>query len=148
MPWNPLPTRPVPSQRGMIYIPRSKVKKTLDNRDYLYGKLIGIIRERRKEIEEAINENKNTELRHDILTSFITANTPYDINSSRHVDPELSRPMTDDEIRADMLDIFLGGTDTVSIVVVLFCFTSSLPEDNKHSNSNSNQFSMDNLGRS
>ncbi|CAJ0921410.1 1165_t:CDS:2 [Entrophospora sp. SA101] len=104
----------VPKYLRFLPIIRGKVKKTIDNRDYLYGKLIGIIRERRKEIEEAINENKNTELRHDMLTSFITANTPYDINSSRHVDPELSRPMTDDEIRADMLDIFLGGTDTTS----------------------------------
>nr|CAG8532966.1 9936_t:CDS:10 [Entrophospora candida] len=102
----------VPKYLRFLPIIRGKVKKTVENRDYLYGKLVGIIRERRKEIEEAINENKNTELRHDMLTSFITANTPYDINSSRHVDPELSRPMTDDEIRADMLDIFLGGTDT------------------------------------
>lgn len=104
----------VPKFLRFLPIIRGKVKKTLDNRDYLYGKLLDIIRERRKEIEEAINENKNTELRHDMLTSFITANTPYDISSSRHVDPELLRPMTDDEIRADMLDIFLGGTDTTS----------------------------------
>ena len=102
--------------RGLPII-KDKMKNFTDNRDYLFGKLNEKIRERRKEIEETINKNNHHELRHDMLTSFITANTPYDIinnnNSSRNMDPKLLRAMTDDEIRANMLDIFLGGTDTV-----------------------------------
>ena len=66
---------------------------------------------RRKEIEETPLDEP---LRHDMLTSFITANTTRDINRPRKVlDEELLRPMTDEEIRGNMRDAILAGTDTV-----------------------------------
>ncbi|CAB5332171.1 unnamed protein product [Rhizophagus irregularis] len=102
------------------YVPfiRGKAISLLKNRDYLYEKLYNIIKERRTEIE---NTPLNQPLRHDMLTSFITANTPRDINIVRHgdVDADLLRPITDKEILGNILDAIGGGTDTVSN---LFCF--------------------------
>jgi hypothetical protein len=49
-----------------------------------------------------------------MLTSYITANTPRDINSEKHVDADLLRPMTDKEIFGNLLDAMIAGTDTVS----------------------------------
>ncbi|PKK71907.1 cytochrome P450 [Rhizophagus irregularis] len=102
------------------YVPfiRGKAISLLKNRDYLYEKIYKIIKERRTEIE---NTPLNQPLRHDMLTSFITANTPRDINIVRHgdVDADLLRPITDKEILGNILDAIGGGTDTVSN---LFCF--------------------------
>ncbi|RGB22853.1 cytochrome P450 [Rhizophagus diaphanus] len=54
-----------------------------------------------------------------MLTSYITANTPRDINVMKHADADLLRPMTDKEIFGNILDAMIGGTDTTSN---LFCF--------------------------
>ncbi|GBC41006.2 cytochrome P450 [Rhizophagus irregularis DAOM 181602=DAOM 197198] len=56
----------------------------------------------------------NQPLRHDMLTSFITANTPRDINVEKHVDADLLRPMTDKEICGNLLDAMIAGTDTTA----------------------------------
>ena len=62
-----------------------------------------IVKKRRTEIEEM----PETRMRTDMLTSLITAKTV--------VEGENFKPMTDKEIRMNLLDIFLGGSDTVSI---------------------------------
>ncbi|CAG8675242.1 13119_t:CDS:2 [Cetraspora pellucida] len=88
-----------------------RVKKLLENRDYLFEILNSIIKKRRKEIEETPVDAK---LRHDMLTSLITANTERDINNIQSVKGDMLRPLTDVEIRGNLFDAFLGGTDTVS----------------------------------
>ncbi|CAB4403747.1 unnamed protein product [Rhizophagus irregularis] len=100
------------------YLPfiRGKVKKLLKNKDYLFNKLYTIVKERRNEIEKTPLDQP---LRHDMLTSYITANTPRDINIMKHADADLLRPMTDKEIFGNILDAMIGGTDTTSN---LFCF--------------------------
>src|SRR6266540_5016660 len=85
-------------------------KNHLKNRDFIFNKFDEIIKKRRIEIE---NTPLEVPLNHDMLTSFITANTSRDINPTKHVDPDLLRPMTDLEIRANMIDAFIGGTGTV-----------------------------------
>jgi cytochrome P450 len=55
-----------------------------------------------------------------MLTSFITANTPRDINVERYVDADLLRPMTDKEICGNLLDAMVAGTDTVSKLFFFF----------------------------
>jgi hypothetical protein len=61
-------------------------------------------------------------LRHDMLTTYITANTPRNINVVKHADTDLLRPMADKEIFGNILDTIIGGTDTVSKknVIILF----------------------------
>ncbi|PKK62958.1 cytochrome P450 [Rhizophagus irregularis] len=82
----------------------------------LMSKLYTIVKERRIEIE---NTPLDQPLRHDMLTSFITANTPRDINVVKHADSDLLRPMTDKEIFGNILDTMLGGTDTTANLI---CF--------------------------
>jgi hypothetical protein len=57
------------------YVPfiRGKCQSLLKNRDYVFYRIYNIIKERRIEIE---NTSLDQPLRHDMLTSFITANTP------------------------------------------------------------------------
>ncbi|GBC04536.1 hypothetical protein RclHR1_05720009 [Rhizophagus clarus] len=102
------------------YVPfiRGKANSLLKNKDYMYDKLYKIIKKRRTEIE---NTPLDKPLRHDMLTSFITANTSRDINVVRNsdADADLLRPMTDKEILGNILDAMGGGTDTVAN---LFCF--------------------------
>jgi hypothetical protein len=95
------------------YVPfvRGKMNKLMENRDYLLDSLYKIIKQRRIEIE---NTPLDQPLRHDMLTSFITANTPRDINVEKHVDADLLRPMTDKEICGNLLDAMIAGTDSVS----------------------------------
>ncbi|GBB86620.1 hypothetical protein RclHR1_01300005 [Rhizophagus clarus] len=92
------------------YLPyfRQHQNKLFKNRDYLYNKLDQIIKTRRKEIEET---PLDVPLRHDMLTSFITANTPRDINETKNVEGEFLRPMTDEEIRGNMRDAIAAGTE-------------------------------------
>ncbi|CAB5183205.1 unnamed protein product [Rhizophagus irregularis] len=104
------------------YIPfiSGKVKSLLKNRDYFFDKLYDIIKKRRIEID---NTPLDQPLRHDMLTSYITANTPRDINFVRHgdTDADLLRPMTDKQIMGNILDAMGGGTDTTAN---LLCFTA------------------------
>ena len=92
------------------YVPfiRGKANSLLKNRDNLFNLLYNIIKQRRIEIE---NTPLDQPLRHDMLTSFVIAYTPRDIKND---DAESSRPMTDDEILANLIDSLIAGTDTVS----------------------------------
>jgi len=97
------------------YVPfiREKWKGFLKNKEYLFDKLYKVIKERKIEIE---NTPLDQPLRPDMLTSYITANTPRDINTVKRTGV---RPMNDNEIRGMILDSMLGGTETVAN---LFCF--------------------------
>ncbi|CAG8678314.1 267_t:CDS:2, partial [Cetraspora pellucida] len=103
------------------YVPPYKyqVKALLDNRDYLFDLIDNMIKKRRKEIEET---PIGTKLRHDMLTSLITANTERDINNAKKVEGDMFRPMSDIEIRGNLLDAFLGGTDTISSTFSFICY--------------------------
>jgi hypothetical protein len=119
--------------RGMIYITifnrfvlhyvpfvREKWKGYLKNKDYLLDKLSKVVRERKIEIE---NTPLDQPLRHDMLTSYITANTPRDINTVKRSGADLLRPVTDKEIRGMILDSLLGGTETVNkSFIILYIF--------------------------
>ncbi|CAG8646378.1 5193_t:CDS:2 [Ambispora gerdemannii] len=96
-----------PFTRHYVPIFKSKSNSYLSNRDYLYNKLDNIVKKRRTEIKEM----PETRMKKDMLTSLITAETV--------VEGEKFKPMTDVEIRMNLLDIFLGGSDTTAN---LFCF--------------------------
>ncbi|GBC03326.1 hypothetical protein RclHR1_05070010 [Rhizophagus clarus] len=95
---------------------RRKILKLLKNKEYLFDRLYTLVKERRIEIE---NTPLDQPLRHDMLTTFITANTSRDINAVKHADADLLRPMTDREIFGNILDAMLAGTDTTAN---FFCF--------------------------
>ncbi|RIB19369.1 cytochrome P450 [Gigaspora rosea] len=96
---------------------RGKVKKLLENKNYLFNEIKKFIKERRIEIE---NTPLDQPLRHDLLTSHITGNTPRDINIIKHSDDvDLLRPMTDKEIFSNIFESLIAGTDTSAS---MFCF--------------------------
>ena len=102
---------------------RGKTNHLLKDRDYLFDRLNNIIKQRRIEIE---NTPLDQPLSHDMLTSFITANTSRDVNSVKHADADLLRPMTDKEVMGNLLDALIGGTDTVSYYYFCFLFLFTL----------------------
>ncbi|KAF0480821.1 cytochrome P450 [Gigaspora margarita] len=89
---------------------KDQVKETVKNRNYMFKILDLIIMKRRKEIKEI---PVGTELRNDMLTSLIVTNTVRDINCTNITRDNIFRPMTEDEIRANLLDSFQGGIDNV-----------------------------------
>jgi len=93
---------------------KPRVDRLLKICDRFYERLVDIIKERRKEIEKEIMYGNFNTKHMDLLTSAIVAYTQYDPNPQEKIDPSLTRPMTDDEIRGLMFDAFIGGTDTVS----------------------------------
>ncbi len=101
------------NQFVLHYVPfvREKWKSYLENKDYLLNKLGKVVKERKAEIE---NTPLDQPLRHDMVTSYITANTPRDINTVKRSGADLLRPATDKEIRGMILDGLLGGTETVN----------------------------------
>ncbi|RIB25401.1 cytochrome P450 [Gigaspora rosea] len=66
---------------------------------------------RRNEIEEM---PVGTEMRTDMLTSLIIANTEKDTTNIKTVDDETFEPMIDEEIRSNLLEAFGGGTDSTA----------------------------------
>ncbi|RIB08861.1 cytochrome P450 [Gigaspora rosea] len=99
------------------YVPfiRSKTIEVLKHRDFIFEKLDKMITKRRQEIE--VMQTKD--LKNDMLTSLIIANTERDVNYKKIIEKEPSPPITDIEIRANILDAFAAGTDTTAN---LFCF--------------------------
>ncbi|CAH1759802.1 2306_t:CDS:2 [Entrophospora sp. SA101] len=100
------------------YFPMAKTrsKKIIDNRVYLSGQIDKVVKKRRKEIENIPLGQIES---HDMLTSMLVANTTRDFNHIKTIEgEELNRPLTDEEIGSNMLDAFLGGTDTTAN---LFC---------------------------
>src|ERR1043166_1366446 len=71
-----------------------------------------VIDHRRNEIEQTPVQE---ELRHDMLTSLITANTERDINKYQHSDDEeFIKPLTNDQISQILLESISGGIDTTA----------------------------------
>ncbi|KAF0518636.1 cytochrome P450 [Gigaspora margarita] len=95
--------------RHYVPIIGNKANFYLKNRDYIYEKLDLMIKKRRKEIEEM---PIGSEMRPDMLTSLIIANTKKDSTNIKTVGDETVKPMIDEEIRSNLLDAFEGGTDT------------------------------------
>uniref|UniRef100_A0A1D1YTQ1 Cytochrome P450 3A18 n=1 Tax=Anthurium amnicola TaxID=1678845 RepID=A0A1D1YTQ1_9ARAE len=95
------------------YVPffKNKADDLFQNMKFINDKLNAIIKRRRQEIE---NTPLDKPLPNDMLTSMITVNTPRDNNKIKTVDDEAIRPMTDTEIRGNILDGFIGGTDTTA----------------------------------
>ncbi|CAG8672768.1 7188_t:CDS:2, partial [Racocetra persica] len=96
-----------------LYVPiiKDKANSYLKNRDYIHEKLDLIIKKRREEIEKM---PVGTEMNSDMLTSLIIANTERDIAKIKAVGGETFEPMTDEDIRSNLIDAFAGGTDTTA----------------------------------
>jgi len=90
---------------------KNKADDLLQNMKFINQRLDAIIKRRRQEIE---NTPLDKPLPNDMLTSVIIANTSRDANYTEIASEEAMRSMTDTEIRGNILDGFLGGTDTVS----------------------------------
>ncbi|KAF0516117.1 cytochrome P450 [Gigaspora margarita] len=102
--------------RHSIPFAKKNVKSLIENRDYLFERMDMIVKKRKKEIEETpVGE----ELRHDLLTSLIITNTERDKDNVKAIDGKILRPMTDVEIRGNLLDAFIGGTESTAN---LFCY--------------------------
>ncbi|CAG8531931.1 17311_t:CDS:2 [Funneliformis caledonium] len=86
-------------------------KNHLKNRDWLFGFVDEIIKQRREEIECT---PRSEPLRFDMLTSMITANTDRDICEIKMVDEEHTQPMNDELIRGILWETFVGGIDTTA----------------------------------
>ncbi|CAH1760006.1 23599_t:CDS:2 [Entrophospora sp. SA101] len=98
--------------RHYVPIIRNNTKVYLKNRDCLWEKFGKFIVEKKKEIEKIESKDK---LRYDILTALITANTDKDmLNIKRFDDEKFNRPLTNEEIRGVLVDVFFAGVDTTS----------------------------------
>ncbi|CAG8601478.1 5006_t:CDS:2 [Funneliformis caledonium] len=97
-------------------IMKKKNQTMLSNRREYIETMVKIIDYRRKEIENTPVEEK---LRHDMLTSLITANTERDINESKYMDEDRSKPLNNDEISQILFEAIAGGIDTTAN---LLCF--------------------------
>ncbi|CAG8601441.1 5004_t:CDS:1 [Funneliformis caledonium] len=95
---------------------KKKNQAVLNHRRKIIETMKKIIDYRRKEIEATPVEDK---LRHDMLTSLITANTERDINKSKYMDEDHSKPLNNDEISQNLLEAISGGIDTTAN---LLCF--------------------------
>jgi hypothetical protein len=101
------------------YVPfiREKGKSFLKNKDYLFDRIYKIVKERRIEIE---NTPLDQPLSQDMLTSCMVTNTSRDINTVKHTDADLLRPMTDDEIFGIIFDVLATGINPVNKFYFLF----------------------------
>ncbi|CAG8619899.1 9580_t:CDS:2 [Acaulospora morrowiae] len=95
--------RELPGLRGYT----NNLKKRVE---WLKNNVRGIIKERREEIEKTPEDH---ELTHDLLTMFITINTSRDI-TEKIADSLHDRPMTDEEICGNFMELLSGGIDTSS----------------------------------
>ncbi|CAG8822233.1 24744_t:CDS:2, partial [Racocetra persica] len=98
-----------PFLRHYVPIIRNMANAYLKNRDYLHEKLNLMIKKRRKEIEEM---PMGAEMRTDMLTSLIIANTERDTFNAKTVGGETFEPMNDEDIRSNLVEAFGGGTNT------------------------------------
>ncbi|CAI2169530.1 7551_t:CDS:1 [Funneliformis geosporum] len=95
---------------------KKKNQDMLSHRRKVIETMKKVIDHRRNEIENTSVEEK---LRHDMLTSLITANTERDVNVSKYMDDDHSKPLNNDEIHQILLESITGGIDTTAN---LLCF--------------------------
>ncbi|CAG8790445.1 14794_t:CDS:2, partial [Cetraspora pellucida] len=105
-----------PLLRHYVPVIKNMANSYLKNRDYIHEKFEQIIKKRRKEIEKM---PVGTEMKTDMLTSLIIANTEKDIANIKTVDSEALEPMADEEIRNNLIEALAAGTDTTAN---LFCY--------------------------
>ena len=90
---------------------KKRNKEMHEKKDKTIKLTMKVINYRRNEIEQApVHE----ELRHDMLTSLIIANTERDTNKYQHNDKEFTKPLTDDQINQILLESIIGGVDTTA----------------------------------
>ncbi|CAI2166114.1 17732_t:CDS:2 [Funneliformis geosporum] len=99
------------------FIPRFKeraesLKGEVDRLNHTFMELIS---QRRKEIEMTPNDDQ---LSPDMLTMLLTVNTPRDITVNL-ADDQHTRPLTDEEIRGNIMEAIVAGVDTTANT---FCF--------------------------
>ncbi|CAG8442468.1 5656_t:CDS:2 [Acaulospora colombiana] len=87
---------------------RKRRDELLKKKEWLFGKLTEIVRERRKEIDEIPADE---ELNYDMLTTMITANTERDVyvikkNMEKKLEGD-ERPLSDEEIVVNMTEAFV-----------------------------------------
>src|SRR6185369_5358016 len=92
---------------------RSQSKEHMDNLNWLYGSLIKIIQQKRKEIEKI---DDKSQLKSDFVTLMLTVNTPKDMTQKRG-DSTIEEPLTDEDIKASLMEMLTGGIDTVSSLI-------------------------------
>ena len=84
----------------------------IHNTDWINGTILNIIKKRRMEILNGAKVDSN------LIDILLTLNTPYDQN--QHDKDET--PMTDQEIRATIMELCMAGTDTVCFIIHLIIF--------------------------
>jgi hypothetical protein len=82
--------------------------RLLNNKTWMSNNLLKIIKERRAQVE---NSNEKIDS-HDLLTHFLTANTDKDI--SKISNNKYTEKLSDDDIKATIMDLLLGGTLTTA----------------------------------
>nr|CAG8597915.1 1910_t:CDS:2 [Entrophospora candida] len=92
----------------------------MNNNNYLRKHLIGVIKERRKEIETMDHNDKI--LQNDMLTCLININTERDLERKTFSEDdehynEYTRPMTDNEISEIVLEVLAANQDTVTRLI-------------------------------
>ncbi|CAG8687746.1 22134_t:CDS:2 [Cetraspora pellucida] len=102
--------------RHYVPILKNFTKIGIESRDNINGKIMDIIKNRRKEIEE---KNDNDMVFNDMLSLLIVANTEKDNNKGSR--PDL-RPMTDDEIMGNIRDAFIGGSETTTNAICVLVY--------------------------
>ncbi|CAG8747785.1 28214_t:CDS:2, partial [Racocetra persica] len=109
---------------------KEKIKSLLKNKEKFFGRIEKIINDRRTEIE---NTPLDQPLRHDLLTSHITANTPRDINVIKHSDDvDMSRPLNDKVIFGNIFESIIAGTDTsANMLCFIVYYLGNHPEVTK-----------------
>ncbi|CAG8565716.1 7889_t:CDS:2 [Paraglomus occultum] len=89
---------------------RSQSKEHMDNLNWLHEFVMKIIQKKREDIRKIQDKNQ---LKSDFLTLMITVNTPKDMTQKR-VDGTIEEPMTDEDIKASMIEMLGGGIDTTA----------------------------------
>ncbi|CAG8838151.1 45212_t:CDS:2, partial [Gigaspora margarita] len=89
----------------------------LDNRDWIDQKLIRIVSEKRKEIE---NTHLDQPLEPNILTLLLTTNTKRDLDKISV--GKFDRPLTDNKVKSIIREVFLSGLDTTSNSLAFIVF--------------------------
>jgi cytochrome P450 len=99
------------------YIPifKSLAKKHIINRDKYWNYIYNIIYDQKKIIENTPKD----QLRHDIITLLLTANTDHDINISKSSkvqdsNPNFQRPMNDKELLINLSEAIGAGVDSMA----------------------------------
>ncbi|CAG8691110.1 20096_t:CDS:2, partial [Dentiscutata erythropus] len=96
---------------------KSSNKTFLDNKEWIDQELDRVVSEKRKEIE---NTPLDQPLESNILTLLLTTNTERDLDKISA--GKFDRPLTDDEAKSIIREVFTGGLDTTSNTLAFVIF--------------------------